>query len=183
MVAVSGLAELQQHLLDADPSSKLSANYDMGALLDDVTTTGSVQLPPGNVSPGATWTSTQNVATPFTGNIVVTATFTYTADEQVGGLNTAKIDFQLSARSTGQATPVKLLSVAGSQIETRTDLDLSGSGTLNLALAEGIVVKMTWNGTLVTGGAAAMLVGPETQTQQTTSRVTISQTMNLAGRS
>ncbi len=183
VVAVTGLAELQQHLLDADPSSKLTANYDMNTLVDNVTTGGSVQLPAGSVTPGATWTATQNVATPFTGSMIVSVTFTYTSDELVGGLNTAKLDFQLSARTVGQATPSQLLSVAGTQVETRTDMNLSGSGTLNLALAEGLVVKMNWTGRLVTGGAAAMLAGPTSQVQQTTSDTRITQTMELTGRS
>lgn len=183
VLAVSGLAELQQRLLDADPSTPLKVDYDLNALLDEITNTGTLQLPAGDVLPGASWVSTLTLPTPFTGTMVVAATFTYMSDEQVQGLNTAQVAFELSARTLDEPAASKAWTVGTSQIETRNTVSLTGSGSYNLAIAEGLLVKMNWTGRLISSGTSAMLGSAGTETQQTTSDVMITQNLDLTGRS
>lgn len=183
VLGMSGFDEIQERILSADPSLALSVDYDTQGLLDSISNTGTVQLPAGEMVPGATWISSLVVPTPFSGSLIVSATFTYVENVQVAGFETARINFETAAKSLDEPQLTRSWSVGASEIETRHKLDLTGSGSINLAITEGMVVRMNWTGRMISTSLATMLVGPQPETLQTISDIQMTHSMDLTGHS
>jgi hypothetical protein len=183
VLALSGIEEIQDKIYAADPSLQLQPNYDLDELENSITNTTSVQLPAGDVTPGATWVTTFEIPTPLTGSMAASATFEYVADETVAGLNCAKIEFETAAKTMDDPDPQSSFNIGASSVETVNTVELSGTGTLYLALSEGILVKLDWSGTLLTTSLNTMLTGAGSQSVQTVTETEIQHTLDLQDRS
>lgn len=179
VTAVDGVAELHDAVIATQAGIGLEVNYDAKSIIDSIIASGSViQLPTGDIEVGTSWSVDSTMDNPFVGTMSISTEYTYTGNTTINGYLAAAISFEVVVSSTNEAS-AKLMSVGGEAIATQMTVQAESSGTINLALNEGIIVSYDRSMVLTTTGFTTRLVQGKPLLEMTVSDTAITETMDL----
>jgi hypothetical protein len=125
--------------IHAQSPVKFQLNFNVNDIPGDALNAEMIQLPEGDMSPGAKWQRRDTVTNPLTGKTTLEANYTYEGNETVNNYNCAKISY------TANIKPVYAPPLKHDDLETQTVMEIKGAGAFYLAIQEGVLVKSSKN--------------------------------------